>query len=158
MSLTFKHWEDMMLRINKMTNYAIRVVRAIYIDPDKVVTSVVISQRENVPLPILFKVLRVLNAAGIIASRRGRGDKVGGYELIADPAKITLLDIISIVQGDVYLSDCLQDEDICFHRNGCGIHLEIQRINDVLRKECSAKSIKELVDFDLAYDSAGTKK
>jgi Rrf2 family protein len=158
MSLTFKHWEDMMLRINKMTNYAIRVVRAIYIDPDKVVTSVVISQRENVPLPILFKVLRVLNAAGIIASRRGRGDKVGGYELIADPAKITLLDIISIVQGDIYLSDCLQDEDICFHRNGCGIHLEIQRINDVLRKECSAKSIKELVDFDLAYDSAGTKK
>jgi Rrf2 family protein len=137
-----------MLRLNKMTDYAIRVVRAIYLDPDKVVTSVVISERENVPLPILFKVLRLLNSAGIITSRRGRGDKVGGYELTVDPANVTLLDIISIVQGEVYLSDCLQDASICCHYNNCGIHVEMQRINDVLRKECAAKSIKELVESE----------
>jgi Rrf2 family protein len=147
-----------MLRLNKMTDYAIRVVRAIYLDPDKVVTSVVISERENVPLPILFKVLRILNSAGIITSRRGRGDKVGGYELMVDPAKITLLDIISIVQGDVFLSDCLQDESICCHRNNCGVHIELKRINDVLRKECAAKSIKELVESDQASPSPNTKK
>jgi Rrf2 family protein len=147
-----------MLRINKMTDYAIRVVRAIYLDPDKVVTSVVISERENVPLPILFKVLRILNAAGIVNSRRGRGDKVGGYELLVDPAKLTLLDIIQVVQGDVFLSDCLQDESICCHRNSCGVHLEMQRINDVLRKECAAKSIKELVEFDQACTTGNIKK
>ena len=147
-----------MLRLNKMTDYAIRVVRAIYLDPDKVVTSVVISERENVPLPILFKVLRILNTAGIINSRRGRGDKVGGYELLVDPAKLTLLDLIQVVQGDVFLSDCLQDEKVCCHRHGCGVHVEMQRINDVLRKECAAKSIKELVESDPACTSASTKK
>jgi Rrf2 family protein len=147
-----------MLRLNKMTDYAIRVVRAIYLDPDKVVTSVVISERENVPLPILFKVLRILNTAGIVNSRRGRGDKVGGYELLVDPAKLTLLDLIQVVQGDVFLSDCLQDEKVCCHRHGCGVHVEMQRINDVLRKECAAKSIKELVESDPACTSASTKK
>ena len=137
-----------MLRLNKMTDYAIRVVRAIYLDPDKVVTSVVISERENVPLPILFKVLRVLNTAGVIASRRGRGDKVGGYELRVDPADLTLLDVIRVVQGEVFLSDCLQDDSICCHRMNCGVHKEFRRINDVLRKECAAKSIKELIDAE----------
>lgn len=145
-----------MLRLNKMTDYAIRVVRAIYLDPDKVVTSVVISERENVPLPILFKVLRLLNSAGIITSRRGRGDKVGGYELAVDPANLTLLDIISIVQGEVFLSDCLQDTSICCHYHNCGVHVEMQRINDVLRKECAAKSIKELVETELASTKSQT--
>ena len=147
-----------MLRLNKMTDYAIRVVRAIYLDPDKVVTSVVISERENVPLPILFKVLRILNAAGVITSRRGRGDKVGGYELMVDPANLTLLDVIRVVQGEVFLSDCLQDESICCHRENCGVHIEMQRINDVLRKECAAKSIKELVETNQAYANPNPKK
>jgi Rrf2 family protein len=147
-----------MLRLNKMTDYAIRVVRAIYLDPDQVVTSVVISERENVPLPILFKVLRILNTAGIIASRRGRGDKVGGYELLIDPAELTLLDIIRVVQGDVFLSDCLQDPKVCCNQNGCGVHTEMQRINEVLRKECSAKSIKELVDSQAACAVEEPKK
>lgn len=140
-----------MLRLNKMTDYAIRVVRAIYLDPERVVTSVVISERENVPLPILFKVLRILNTAGIVASRRGRGDKVGGYELLVDPSELTLLDIIRVVQGDIFLSDCLQDDSVCCNRKGCGIHNELQRINDVLRKECAAKSIMELVKVDQSY-------
>jgi Rrf2 family protein len=147
-----------MLRLNKMTDYAIRVVRAIYLDPDKVVTSVVISERENVPLPILFKVLRLLNSAGIITSRRGRGDKVGGYELMVDPGQITLLDIIRVVQGEVFLSDCLQDASICCHHNNCGVHVEMQRINDVLRKECAAKSIKELVEIESTCEPSSPKK
>jgi Rrf2 family protein len=146
-----------MLRLNKMTDYAVRVVRAIYLDPDSVVTSVVISERENVPLPILFKVLRVLNNAGIITSRRGRGDKVGGYELMVDPANLTLLDIIRVMQGDVLLSDCLQDESICCHRDGCGVHLEMQRINEVLCKECAAKSIKDLVGTDQSCATSSSK-
>ena len=147
-----------MLRINKMTDYAVRVVRAIYLDPDQVVTSVVISERENVPLPILFKVLRILNSAGIVSSRRGRGDKVGGYVLHVDPAELTLLDVITVVQGDIFLSDCLQDESICCHRQGCGVHIELQRINDVLRKECATKSIKELVESDQASGTAEPKE
>jgi Rrf2 family protein len=147
-----------MLRLNKMTDYAIRVVRAIYLDPDKVVTSVVISERENVPLPILFKVLRTLNAAGIISSRRGRGDKVGGYELVADPDKLTLLDVIRIVQGEVFLSECLQDDSICCHQGGCGVHLEMQRINDVLRTECASKSIKELLEVGETCTMESIKK
>jgi Rrf2 family protein len=146
-----------MLRLNKMTDYAIRVVRAIYMDPDRVVTSVVISERENIPLPILFKVLRVLNSAGIITSRRGRGDKVGGYELMADPANLTLLDVIQVVQGEVYLSDCLQDTSICCHRGNCGVHKEFQRINEALRKECGAKSIKELIESELLCCDAAEK-
>lgn len=137
-----------MLRLNKMTDYAIRVVRAIYLSPDHVVTSVTISEQENIPLPILFKVLRILNEAGIVASRRGRGDKVGGYELLKDPGQLTLLDVIRVVQGEIFLSDCLQDPKICCQRNNCNVHLEMQRINDILRRECSSKTLLDILAPD----------
>ena len=147
-----------MLRLNKMTDYAIRVVRAIYLSPDQVVTSVNISEQENIPLPILFKVLRILNTAGVVASRRGRGDKVGGYELLKDPSDLTLLDIVQVVQGDIFLSDCLQDPTICCHQNGCGVHMEMQRINDVLRRECASKSILEMISGPAKMDKKAIAK
>ena len=135
-----------MLRLNKMTDYAIRAVRGIYQNPGDVVTSVQISEQENVPLPVLFKVLRILTQGGIIRSRRGRGDKVGGYELAVSPGDLTLLDIIRLVQGEPFFSECLMEEGICCKANECGVHRELARINAIILRECGAKTLLELME------------
>ena len=135
-----------MLRLNKMTDYAIRAVRGIHQNPADVVTSVQISEQENVPLPVLFKVLRILNQGGIIRSRRGRGDKVGGYELAVSPADLTLLDIIRLVQGEPFFSECLMEEGLCSKSSQCGVHCELARINGIIIRECSAKTLLELLE------------
>lgn len=135
-----------MLRLNKMTDYAIRAIRGIYQNPSDVVTSVQISEQENVPLPVLFKVLRLLTQGGVVRSRRGRGDKVGGYELAVSPGSLTLLDVIRIVQGEPYFSECLKDESICCKSLECKVQKELDRINRVIIKECGAVSLKELME------------
>lgn len=53
-----------------------------------------ISERHAIPGPFLNQILRTLRAAGWVQSSRG---SQGGYRLIADPAKITLLDIVDAV-------------------------------------------------------------
>lgn len=137
-----------MLRLNKMTDYAIRALRGIYTSENPVVTSVQISEKESVPVPVLFKVLRILNQGGIIRSRRGRGDKVGGYELAVDLKDITLLDIIRLMQGEPYFSECLTNEAFCCHQDHCSVHRELERINHIIVQECSQKSLLEIFDAD----------
>lgn len=53
---------------------------------------------EAVPATYLVQILGELRNGGLVTSRRG---KQGGYALARPPAEITLLDIVSLIEGDV---------------------------------------------------------
>lgn len=132
-----------------MTDYAIRVIRAISLDEEETVTSIKIAEKENIQNPILMKVLRKLNQHGIVKSSRGRGDSRGGFSLVKSPKEITLLDIISIMEEDVYINECVKDSGICCNSINCKVHKEFLRINDVIRMELSRRSIYEIISEPL---------
>jgi len=65
----------------------------------------VIARRQGIPIPFLTQVLRALVNAGLVSSSRGPD---GGY-LLAQPADgITLLDIVTRLQGPVMPKGCLE--------------------------------------------------
>lgn len=133
-----------MLHINKMTDYGLRVIRAICSADSEIVTSRLISEKENIPNAVLMKVLRVLKQNNILTSSRGRGDKSGGYSLSVHPKDLTLLDIITALEGDIFLNECVQKNSDCCFRNNCTISKEFHRINEVLKYELSKISFEEL--------------
>ena len=53
---------------------------------------------EAVPANYLVQILSELRTGGLIASRRG---KQGGYALARVPEKITLYDIVKLIEGDL---------------------------------------------------------
>lgn len=53
---------------------------------------------EAVPANYLVQILSELRNGGLITSRRG---KQGGYALARDPEKITLLDIVEVIEGEL---------------------------------------------------------
>jgi len=53
---------------------------------------------EAVPANYLVQILSELRNGGLIASRRG---KQGGYALSRPPEKITLYDIVRLIEGDL---------------------------------------------------------
>lgn len=53
---------------------------------------------EAVPATYLVQILGELRNGGLVTSRRG---KQGGYALARPPATISLLDIVTLVEGDV---------------------------------------------------------
>lgn len=53
---------------------------------------------EAVPATYLVQILGELRNGGLITSRRG---KQGGYALARPPAAISLLDIVTLIEGDV---------------------------------------------------------
>ncbi|MCU0961733.1 MAG: Rrf2 family transcriptional regulator [Pirellulaceae bacterium] len=55
----------------------------------------VIADRHGIPARFLVQILLQLKAAGYVASTRGTA---GGYHLRQDPARLTLADIMSVVE------------------------------------------------------------
>jgi Rrf2 family protein len=56
-----------------------------------------LAEIEAVPANYLVQILSELRNGGLITSRRG---KQGGYTLARDPDKITLYDIVKLIEGD----------------------------------------------------------
>lgn len=58
-----------------------------------------LAQAEAVPANYLAQILSELRDGGLITSRRG---KQGGYALARPPEQISLLDVIKLVEGEVF--------------------------------------------------------
>lgn len=64
----------------------------------------VIAERSDAPKRFLEHILLDLKRAGLIGSRRGRA---GGYELIKDPKRISLAEVLRLIDGPLAPLPCL---------------------------------------------------
>lgn len=82
------------LRVSARADYAVRLVVALSLRPDEVVSREYLAQTENLPVKFVDHVLRQLRGGGVIESRRGRH---GGY-LLARPAEaISLAEVVHVM-------------------------------------------------------------
>ena len=111
-------------------DYAMRVVRVLSDLEQRTVKT--ICDCEHVPLHFAYKILKKLENAGIVSSRRGA---LGGYQLSRKLCDINLYDIVNAVDENLFINDCLQLDHECPHNNkvkSCNIHQELRRIQNIL--------------------------
>ena len=86
------------MRLSAKAEYACLAVLelALWYQKKKPLQMRVISSRYGIPVKYLVQVLTQLKDAGIVTSKRGVS---GGYMLVKPPAKVTLADVIRIVEG-----------------------------------------------------------
>src|SRR5271157_4347428 len=65
-----------------------------------------IAVREAIPENYLRRLLIDLKRAGLVASQKGPN---GGYMLARPPAKVTMDDVVQIIEGDYAPVECLED-------------------------------------------------
>jgi Rrf2 family transcriptional regulator, iron-sulfur cluster assembly transcription factor len=134
-----------MIRFNKITEYGIRVIRTMYQVNGQTISSVKISERENISLPMLMKVLRRLKQVGYIKSSRGRGDSCGGYSLVIDPRNLTLKDVVEALEGKIYISDCLYTQNEKHAGKDKKLRSEMESINDIIIQKLGQKTLSEMI-------------
>ena len=79
------------MKLQKNTSLALYSVMEFAADPARQISAAEIADKYGVSAHHLAKVLSELTRAGIVESVRGAG---GGYRFIANPRRVTLLDII----------------------------------------------------------------
>lgn len=75
-----------------------------------------ISKRENISVKYLEQLIIPLKKANFIKSVRG---PKGGHMLAKTPEKITVGDIVRILEGGINLSDCLENPEVCDRTTSC---------------------------------------
>ena len=89
-----------------------------------------IAVRTDVPPDFLAKIAQQLARAGIIEILQGA---TGGYRLLADPSKITLLSVIEAIIGEISLNDCVGRPESCQNSTLCTVHRVWNKANQQLR-------------------------
>lgn len=103
------------MQFNQATDYAFRVIMHLAGLPEgSIVNSQMIAEEQNIPVGFLQKIMRSLTQGEVIKSYRGID---GGFALAKPAVDISLLDIITIMEGPVDLQRCLKDNNSC--NKGC---------------------------------------
>ncbi|MGD0583157.1 MAG: Rrf2 family transcriptional regulator [Bacteroidales bacterium] len=105
-----------------------------------------ISEDLNLPTPFLAKILQLLAKQKILSSSKGPH---GGFSLLRDPKDITLLDIITTIDGKDLFEYCVIHNTTCScvgeEKLICPIHEEYSKIRANLMRLFSRKTISSLV-------------
>jgi len=120
------------MKLNQATDYAFRaVLHLAKLPPGEVVEAQVIAEKECVPIRFMLKILRLLARAGIVNSYRGVG---GGYALARAPREITMLDVLTAVEGPVRINRCLVNPAYCSRQGPphCAVHRALGSIQTML--------------------------
>lgn len=128
--------------ITRECDYAVRIVRALA-DGEKLCVNQICEKEELTPA-FVYKILKKLEKKELVKSFRGSN---GGYALKADTGEITLLDIYLAVDPEFYMIECMNPVKPCVRNQGdsCKVHRELCRIQKVLIRELSARTMAEII-------------
>jgi Rrf2 family protein len=135
-----------MLRLSKKSEYALMAVKYIALQPEKnCVTAREIADSYSLPYELVSKVLQQLTKYNVITSVQGAK---GGYRLSKIPADIFLLDIISAVEPNYRITNCMKEnssEKDCEHFNCCKIRSPLVKIQIEIDKLFKNMSLTEFI-------------
>jgi len=135
-----------MLRFTTKTSYGIRALiylAAIY-DAKKPISLNTISKREGISLIFLEQIFHKFKKCGLVKSIRG---PKGGYILDKNPSGISIYDVVSVLEGDVYPGQCntLQGKN-CTKREKCASKEVWDELTGQIEKTLKGFTLKYLAD------------
>jgi len=105
--------------ISTRSRYALRVLarmtRKMNLDHKQPVSLALLSEQEQVSVRYLEQIFGLLRTSGIVKGKRGPG---GGYVLGMPPEKISLFDVVNVLEADFLPTNCMSGETSCSPEEG----------------------------------------
>jgi len=130
-----------MLKIGKLTDYAIIVLEFMAREPDRVYAASELAEAVRLATTTASKVLKQLAKSGIISSTRGAH---GGYSLSSAPAEISIASVIHIMEGPIALTDCGTLQQGCEQSGSCQARASWDVINRAVRNALEAVTLADM--------------
>ena len=136
--------ETQMLRINRQTDYAVRVLLALAKRGEGVrLSTSEIQQEMLIPKAFMTRIVAQLSRDGLLSTFPGRE---GGLMLPRPASQITLRDVVEAFEGPILLSACLQakGEDDCPFRTNCPVSPKWGRVQVAMLREMASITFEQL--------------
>lgn len=104
-----------------------------------------LAEQENIPRKFLELILLDLKKKGLLVSKMGKG---GGYALARDPSKITIGQVVRVLDGPLAPLPCVsktayQKCDECVSERSCSIRLIMQQVREATATILDTTSLDE---------------
>lgn len=134
------------MKITRESDYAIRITLMLCgLEKGKILGAGAISEAQCIPRQFTLKILRELVSAGYVKSFKGVN---GGYCMNTCAEKISLKEIITAIDGEIGINDCLTCERKCNRVSdvkSCPVHNRLSRLNDGIIKSLSEITFDKLL-------------
>jgi len=133
-----------MLKINRQTDYAVRVVLALAQGGAGTrLSSAAIQQEMLIPQALMPRIVAQLARTGLVKTFPGRD---GGLMLPRPASQITLRDVVEVFEGPILLSECLQakGEEDCPFRSNCPVRSKWGWVQVAMLREMAAITFESL--------------
>jgi Rrf2 family protein len=86
--------------------------------------------------------LKILSEANLVSSIRGAE---GGYHLARPAAEITVVDIITAMEGNLAMTECCEKSSLCAIDSHCTMRVNWQKINKMIHSLLARFTIKDML-------------
>lgn len=132
-----------MLRIAKLTDYALRILSHMANEPESILSATSLARSLHLTTPTVSKILKILLEAQLVGSVRG---VEGGYHLARPAVSITVADIIQAMEGDLAITECCKRLNLCNLKAICTMQGNWQTINKAIYKFLASVTISDMVN------------
>ena len=105
--------------VTRETDYAVRCILYLAQDSVQIANVTEVSRKVHIPKTFLAKIFQRLVKAGLVESIRGMN---GGFPLAKRPSDISLLDVMTAIQGPVGINVCAVNSKKCSKSSTCSVH------------------------------------
>ena len=131
-----------MIRLNRMTDYAILLLASLASRQGEVVTSASLAAHTQLNQPTIAKLAKALVKAGVIVAERGVN---GGYRLARPATQINAAEVIEAIEGPIALTACVEGvEEPCETRHGCFMSGHWNEVNSSIREALEKVTLDRL--------------
>ena len=133
------------MRFQITTDYAIRMLLFMAQREGQVSTAETAAKELGITYSYFNKVAHKIRTAGFLESVQGPG---GGYCIAKNGANITLHDIVTVMEGDIRINRCLEEDGFC-SRNAtqtCPVHKTFEALQNQIIDLLKSVRIGDLCD------------
>jgi Rrf2 family protein len=130
------------MRITRTADYGVRVMTRLAAAPHGTrMTVAELAQESQSTVAFTGKILQRLVGARLVVSHRGFE---GGFELARPADSITLLDIVTALDGKLCINECMPEGAGCDRAPTCAAHRVWLRAQEALAQVLGAESLAQM--------------
>lgn len=145
-----------MIRLSRLADYAVILMSHLAARPSRVHNAQEVAAETALPAPTVSKILGLMCRADLLASHRGQG---GGFSLSRAPSAISVADIVSVVDGPVALTECIEEgPGECNLESACQVRGYWQKINEAIKRALGEVTLADLACPVLTFPMTGSAR
>jgi Rrf2 family protein len=135
-----------MNKLNRKVEYSLMALKHMSRKmPGELTSAKEVADSYQAPFDATARVMQLMAQSGILRSSPG---VQGGYQITKDLSKVTLHDLMELIQGPTQIAKCLHKQEPCEIQSSCNIVSPVHALNQKLNDFYKNVTLKELLFKD----------